>query len=183
MLGFFYFYHMTKDRCFCLGIIVKKYSFKGELLAKLDTDQPELYENIKTVFVEINHQLIPFFLEHSKLHKSNVLRIKFEGVNSETEAENLLKSRLFLPLESLPKLEGNKFYYHEVIGFTVTDHIHGVLGKITAINDKSAQHLFEIENHEKPILIPIIDPFIQDVDRQNKMISVKTPPGLIDLYL
>jgi 16S rRNA processing protein RimM len=46
----------------------------------------------------------------------------------------------------LPKLEGNKFYYHEVIGFEIEDQRLGVLGKIVSINDTTAQPLFEVLN-------------------------------------
>jgi 16S rRNA processing protein RimM len=38
----------------------------------------------------------------------------------------------------LPKLTGNKFYFHEVIGFEVEDK-PGVVGKIESINDTTAQ--------------------------------------------
>ena len=54
---------MKKKDCFFLAKIIKKYSFKGEVLAKLDTDQPELYKELKTVFLEFNNSLIPYFLE------------------------------------------------------------------------------------------------------------------------
>lgn len=174
---------MKKEDCFYLGKIVKKYSFKGELLAKLDTDQPELYNNIEAVFLNLNNTLIPFFIEHSQLHKSDLLRLKFEDINDETEAETLLKSELYLPLELLPKLEGKAFYYHEVIGFSIFDKSHGPLGNIKSINDTTAQALFEVEYNGAEILIPINDDIILKVDRQRKVIDVKTPPGLIDLYI
>ncbi|MCT4630602.1 ribosome maturation factor RimM [Winogradskyella sp.] len=174
---------MKKEDCFYLGKIVKKYSFKGELLAKLDTDEPELYENIVAVFMDLRGNLVPFFVETSQLHKSDLLRLKFEDVDNETDAEALIKTELYLPLELLPKLEGNKFYYHEVIGFRVIDNNFGEVGIIKAINDSTAQALFEIDRNGIEILIPMNDEFITKVDRGNKTIEVNTPEGLIDLYL
>lgn len=174
---------MTKDDCFYLGKIVKKYSFKGELLAKLDTDEPDLYDNLDAIFVDLRGNLVPFFLESSQLHKSNLLRIKFEDVDTEADADALIKSDLYLPLDLLPNLEGDKFYFHEVIGFKVIDKNYGTVGIIKAINDSTAQALFEIDKDGIEILIPMNDEFIVKVDRENQLIEVVTPEGLIDLYL
>jgi len=174
---------MTIDECFYLGKIVRKYSFKGELLVKLDTDQPDLYENLDAVFIFVRNSLIPFFIESSQLHKSDLLRIKFEEVTNEADADALMKSDVYLPLALLPKLEGNKFYFHEVIGFTMIDTNFGTVGTITGINDNTAQSLFEIDRDGIEILIPMNDEFIQNVNRENKTITVETPEGLIDLYL
>lgn len=174
---------MTLNDCFYIGTIVQKFSFKGELLIKLDSDDPEMYEELESVFVALGNNLVPFFIERSSLHKSNLLRVKFEDVDTEADAEALLKHKLYLPLAALPKLSGNKFYYHEVIGFEVEDTQFGKVGKITGVNDTTTQALFEIEDEQgNEILIPIIDSFIEKVDRTGRKIIVNTPEGLIDLY-
>lgn len=174
---------MQKENCFYLGKVVRKYSFKGELLVKLDTDEPELFTEMESVFVEHRKNLIPFFIEESSLHKSELLRVRFEDVNNEEDANALIGSHLYLPLEFLPKLTGNKFYYHEIIGFTAEDESFGKIGKITGVNDTTSQALFEIDREGKEILIPMIDHFIKKVDREKKSILLDVPEGLIDLYL
>lgn len=174
---------MKKEDCFYLGKIVKKYSFKGEVLLKLDTDQPELYEQLDVLFLDLNNSLIPYFIEKAQLHKSDVLRIKFEDVSTEGAAEELLKKEVYLPIDLLPKLEGNRFYYHEVIGFEVIDENFGPVGVISGINDITAQALFEIDREGTEVLIPLNDDIIRSVDRNKKTVTVHTPPGLIDLYL
>ena len=146
---------MKKDACFYLGKIVKKYSFKGELLIKLDTDEPELYENLDALFVDLRNNLVPFFIESSQLHKSDLLRVKFEDVDTEEDADALLKSDIYLPLEFLPKLEDDKFYYHEIIGFRVIDKKNGNIGSVKSVNDTTAQALFEIDKDGIEILIPM----------------------------
>jgi 16S rRNA processing protein RimM len=169
--------------CFFLGKIVKKYSFKGELLIKLDTDEPDLYENLDSILVDLRGSLVPFFIESSQLHKSELLRVKFEDVDTEGDADALLKSATYLPLAALPKLADDKFYFHEIIGFKIEDKTFGHVGLITGVNDTTAQSLFEIDRDGIQILIPMNDQFISKVDKPNKTIFVDTPEGLIDLYL
>ncbi|WP_298484756.1 ribosome maturation factor RimM [uncultured Maribacter sp.] len=174
---------MQKEECFYLGKIVSKYSFKGEVLVKLDTDDPETYENMESVFVSLGNNLVPFFIDKCRLHKSNLLRIDFEEVKTESDADRIMGSKLYLPLTMLPKLSGNKFYFHEIIGFTVQDSVHGDIGTVTGVNDTTSQALFEIEKEDKQILIPVRDEIITKLDRETKTIFVTTPEGLVDLYL
>lgn len=150
---------------------------------KLDTDDPEIYEKMESVFVSLGNNLIPFFIKRCRLHKSNLLRIDFEEVKSESDADRIMRLDLYLPLTLLPKLTGNQFYYHEVIGFKVMDEVHGNIGVIESVNDSTSQALFEIKKGDKQLLIPINDEIIKKVDRQAKSISVSTPEGLVALYL
>jgi len=173
---------MRKEECFYLGKIAKKFSFKGEVLVYLDTDEPELYENMESVFVELNKNLVPFFIVESSLHKNDFLRVKFEDVATEADADAIMGCELYLPLSFLPKLAGEKFYYHEVIGFEVKDQRLGVVGKIVSINDSTAQPLFEVLNGEVEMLIPMIDQFLVKIDRENKKVVMNLPEGLVEMY-
>lgn len=173
---------MLKEDCYYLGKITKPHGFKGNLILHLETDEPELYETLESVFVEKNGMLVPFFFEFIQPHTNGKLLVKFEDVNAE-EAEKLVNRDLYLPLDTLPELDGTDFYYHEIIGFTIYDQSNTEVGQITGINDTTAQALFEVENDGKEILIPIVDDWILDLDRKNKAILVQIPDGLIELYL
>ncbi len=174
---------MKKEECFYLGKIVRKYSFKGELLAKLETDEPEAYVDLDSVFVAYGPNLVPFFFESSQLHKSTLLRFKFEDVDTEEDADDLIGADLYLPLTLLPDLTGNKFYFHEIIGFAAIDVNFGLIGTITGVNDTTAQAIFEIDREGKQVLVPIIDDFINSLDRDKKEIVLNVPDGLIELYI
>tara|TARA_R110002051_G_scaffold145747_2_gene218645 strand:+ start:509 stop:1036 length:528 start_codon:yes stop_codon:yes gene_type:complete len=174
---------MTKEECFYLGKIVSKYSYKGEVLVKIDADEPDIYENMESVFVSLGNNLVPFFIDKCVLHKSSLLRIRFEEVQDESAADNIMGSELYLPLKFLPKLTGNKFYYHDIIGFRLEDDVHGDIGVIQSVNDSTSQALFIAKKGDKELLIPINDEIITHVDRDTKTIHVTTPDGLVDLYL
>ena len=93
----------------------------------------------------------------------------------------MIKKDVYLPLSYLPKLKGKKFYYHEVIGFSIM-HNKENLGAIVRIHDQGLQALFEIKKYDgSTSLIPIHDDFIINVDRQKKNISVEIPDGLLEL--
>jgi 16S rRNA processing protein RimM len=109
--------------------------------------------------------------------------VRFEEIQDEAAANSIMGSELYLPLELLPKLSGDKFYYHEVIGFELKDKNHGYIGKITGVNDMVSQALFEAEKEGRKLLIPITDDIVVKVDRLNKIIHIDTPEGLVELYL
>ena len=172
---------MKKSECFYLGRVTKKYSFKGEVIIKLDTDEPEIYQNLDAVFIETGKDMLPFFIEKSSFQRGSELRVRFEDVKTEQDADAILKKEVYLPLELLPKMSGDKFYFHEIIGFSLVDVNHGPIGTIESINDSTAQALFIVSDGENEILVPMVDDFIKKVDRKNREVRVETPEGLIDM--
>ena len=172
---------MEKQDCYYLGKIVSKFSFRGEVLLKLDSDESPALQ-LKTIFIEIDKILVPFSIIKISLHKSSLLKIKFDGVDSETLADKILRRNTFLPLNDLPKLDGNKFYYHEIIGFKAEDLHRGEIGIIKEVNDQTSQPVVKINTNEnKEVMIPLVDDFLIKLERNKKKIIFNLPQGLIDL--
>jgi len=175
---------MKKEEAYYLGKIIKPYGIKGEVLVKLDTDEPENYEGMESVFLEIGGKLVPFFINDSFLHKSLLLRVDFEDVDSIEQAEKLVGRKLYLPLSELPELTGKNFYYHEILGFKAIDKRLGPIGLIKSVNDMAAQPYMIILHPEgKEILVPIHNDMIEKVDREQKEMHLTLPDGLVDVYL
>ncbi|MDR2906384.1 MAG: ribosome maturation factor RimM [Bacteroidales bacterium] len=173
---------MNISDCFYLGHITKPFGYKGEVDIFLDVDEPQHYAKLDAVFVELKGQLIPYFIEHIRL-KDNHAVVQFQDMVYEF-VPSLIGAKLYLPMAALPKLSGNKFYFHEVIGFLMNDVNHGELGVLENIMDNGPQPIFQIKHSSgKEILIPVIDDFIVEVNRENRSITTNAPEGLIEFYL
>lgn len=178
---------MNIEACYYLGYTSKVHGKQGELIIKLDVDFPEEYNKLESVLILMNKQdssLIPFFLSNAQVQNNGTLRIKIEDVNAVDEAKLLVGKSVYLPLDTLPKLTGSQFYFHEVKDFSVTDTNLGLIGTIKQVLEYPSQSVFEIVNADgKEILVPITDEVVIDVDRENKNVTVTTPEGLVELYL
>ncbi|AGA77610.1 ribosome maturation factor RimM [Echinicola vietnamensis] len=174
---------MNKDNCFQLGYIAKVHGLQGEVVAVLDVDYPENYEDIEHVFLEKNNRLAPYFLEHFVSQPNNRFLAKFEGYDDKNAADTLVGTALYLPLKDLPALEDDQYYYHELVGFEVEDASKGVLGSVKEIYDLQTQYLLGLDYQGKEILIPIQDDIILKVDKAAKKVFCQLPDGLLEIYL
>ncbi len=174
---------MQKSECFFLGKITKPHGLKGEVTVWLDVDNPDDYEGLDAVFLEIKNELVPFIISDIQIRGKKSIA-KFEDINKIEQTESIVGAELYLPLTSLPKLSGKKFYYHEVIGFEIYDNnLQKSIGLLKAIYESSGQDLFGIDANGVEILVPIVDEFIVSVDRTIKRIEINAPDGLLDIYL
>jgi len=178
---------MNIEECYYLGYTSKVHGKQGELILKLEVDFLEECKKLESVFIQMNKtdtSLIPFFITKSQFQNNGTLRIKIDDVDTIADAKPLVGKGVYIPNSTLPTLEGNQFYHHEVANFKIIDTNYGEVGQLNQILNYPKQAIFEVINADnKEILIPIADDIIVTVDRTKKTIEVITPDGLIDLYL
>ena len=174
---------MNKDQCFQIGRLAKVHGLRGEVNVVLDVDYPEDYDGLEHLFLEQKGRLIPFFLEHFVIQPGGKALAKFEDLNSIEQVEALVGAEVYLPLTELPELDENQYYYHDLIGFEVTDEVLGLIGTVQIIYDLETQDLLGVTHQGKEVLIPIQDGIITKVDKAAKKVYCQLPEGLLDIYL
>jgi 16S rRNA processing protein RimM len=170
---------MKFEEYFNLGVISKVFSFKGEIVARLDVAVPNLFENLTALFVEENGNLVPYFVEKVEPQLNNFARIKFKGIDTQEQAKKLLKCELYLPDNLLPKLSEDEFYFHEIVGFTAFDEEDKEVGEIVEVYDLPNNPVAEILINGKEVLVPLN--LMIELDKSNKKIYIEIPEGLVDL--
>ncbi|MBX2841817.1 MAG: ribosome maturation factor RimM [Flammeovirgaceae bacterium] len=173
---------MRKEECYELGYVSKTHALDGEIAVILDVDYPEDYIDLESVFIEMKGDLVPYFVETSFFNNDKFI-LKLEDIDTVEDAAKLKSKILFLPLSVLPKLENDQFYFHEVIGYSVTDDAYGELGDVSDVYKPSSQAIMTLYHQGKEVMIPMTEEIIQTVNHEEKKMQVKLPEGLIELYL
>jgi len=173
---------MQLDECYELGYIIKPHGIQGDVRVFLDVDAPEDYLNMESVFVAEGSNLVPYFISSIRQMGDNMV-VKFEDITSQEQARALQSKKLHLPLDMLPELDEDQFYYHEIVNFQIIDEAMGQLGKVKEIYLKGNQDLINMLYHDTEVLIPISDEIIRKIDRESRTLHVKLPDGLLDIYL
>ena len=174
---------MTHEQCFNLGAITKPYGISGQLLLFIDADEPNSYQGLDRFFVEREGRLIPYFLQSMRPHGKRFV-ITLEGVTTLQAAQTLASCKVYLPLEQLPELDDETFYFHEVLGWRCLDaESLDVLGTIEGVREDGPYPLLMIQSDlDQDIIVPLPEHLNVQVNRKMQTLTVPLPPGLLDLY-
>lgn len=173
---------MTKNDCFFFGKVTKTHGLKGEITIKLDVANPADFNDLRYLLIEEKGNLIPYFIDYQKISGDKMF-VQLQDVKKMDVAITFVGKAVFLPNELMPELDEDEFYYDEIKGFKLIDKVKGEIGEISDILEYPTQAVIQVMKDGKEILIPIHDDIIKKVDKKAKVLTVKAPEGLIDMYL
>jgi 16S rRNA processing protein RimM len=171
---------MEIEDCYKIGFVLKPHGLKGGVTVSLEADIPNDFSTLETVFLQENHNLVPYFIESVSM-KGNKAFVKFDDINTPEDAERISKQAIYLPKEERPKSGRGEFYDDEIKGFDVEDETLGELGKIEDVMIAGPNRLLVMDYQGKEVLIPINSPFIRRVNKSRKTITVNLPEGFLDI--
>ena len=172
---------MQNKDCFLVGTVFKLHGYKGDVNIYNDDDIPFNFSSIKYFLIDLDNNLIPFFVDRVRSTKPKIILVKFKDINSEKEAKNILKKAVFLPNELSLVENNNEFPEKQLLGFTIIDVKMGVLGEITYINSQTAQQLIYVSKDGKEFCFPKHEQFIKKIDVKEKIMEVEISKEILDL--
>lgn len=172
---------MNREDLFRFGFVSKLHGFKGEVVIASDKGCTATVREGNFIFIEINGQLIPFYIEEISQSASFSIVVKLEDVNDEKKAQRLKNCAVYLDAKNVRKSLDND--YELLVGFSVIDAIHGEIGSLSEVLKMPQQLLLTVKAGNKEILIPANEEIIQRIDKKKKIIFIEAPEGLVELYL
>lgn len=165
-----------------VGKIVNTHGLRGEVKVLPWTDYPETFEDIPFVFVKRGAEEIKLAIKNVKYQKNNII-LKFKEWDSIEEAQKYKGTILYADRSDMPELEEGAVYIADLIGLPVYEETDNrLLGVIQDVFSTGSSDIYEVKREGKhPLLIPVIDDVVKNVDIEHGKITVKLLEGLEDL--
>lgn len=171
---------MKAGDVYSIGKITRPHGLKGEVTLSFNHEAPADIASLEVLYLVQAGSLVPYFVDTISA-KGAKAYVKLHEVDTLDGASGLSGFEVFLPKADRPEPGESEFYGDEVIGFEVTEGEGANLGAIQEVAQSGLQRLLVIRNGEKEILIPVNGPFITNVDREQKTITVDLPEGFLEI--
>lgn len=167
------------------GKFLKPHGVNGEISILRDNDIID-FSDCRCVVVEMDGIFVPFFINSVRPKGADTDLVTIDGISDERHAATLTNKTVYILRSDIPEEStddsGDGFYAEDFIGFDVRISGMGLLGKISGIEDSTANYLFIIETTDgRNLLIPVADEFVTGIDTDSRSIEMDLPEGLIDI--
>lgn len=172
---------MTYDVKILLGQITKAYGHNGFVIIRPEKFADDFFrKKQESVFLEIEGEPVPFFIEEAESYGSNLWKVKFLYYESLNSIEDFIGCRVFLPPDSV---HGDHFNVFLLKGYTLYTQNNEMAGKIMNVIENVSQYLIAVNTvDDKEILIPLHEDLIEKVDTENRILILNVPEGLVDIF-
>ena len=162
-----------------VGRIVKTHANKGEVKVVLMSDFPERFVERCRVFLEPPHEPTCMTIQAARPHKNGFL-VKFEGIDTISDAAALVQRFVRIPEEELEPLEEGSFYWHQLEGLRVIDEDDRTIGVVESIFRAGdlGNEVLVVGCDSGERFVPMIDEVVLSVDLDAGTIRVRLPEGI-----
>jgi 16S rRNA processing protein RimM len=171
---------MIPANCILLGKITKVHGFEGAVTVKTELNLSENIPQGEPVFLEIEGRPVPFFIEDTFSSRPGIINLKFEDYNSSERVKEFVGCRVFI--SGNPSIDKKDEELSDLIGYTVISETGDPVGIINKVIPNPGQVLLELTSVKgKNLLIPLHEDLVNEINTDQKIITMVIPEGLTDI--
>lgn len=159
-----------------VALLGKTRGNRGELTALAFSSKPERYQALREVTLFGAGER--YEVESAWFHDGTLI-LKFRGVDSISDAEQLVGAEVRVPASERVALEPGEFFQSDLVGCEVVERKTGEsLGRVTDWDDGGGSGLLVVGGS---LMIPFARSICVEIDPAARRIAVELPEGLKDL--
>jgi len=163
-------------------VVIKTQGRRGEVAAELHTDVPDRFQQgMRLWALRKDGQRHEVAIEDLWPHK-NLLVLKFQGIETISDAEALVGAELQVPSGERAELGPGWTYLSDLIGCVVLDGEREI-GKIEDVQFGAGEApLLVVGSGSKlPYEIPFAEAYLVKLDLERRQVRMKLPEGLLEV--
>ena len=178
---------INKNEWLTVGLITSCHGINGQVKVKSLSDFEERFLKPGIRWLQKENEppskieLISGFKQPGK----ETFIIKFEGISTRNNAEQLKNSKILVKTNELPKLNKDEFHLLELINLqvkTLDNEELKIIGKVINLeNENNNLLVIELFKNQKRVLIPFVKEIVPLIDKEKNFIVINPPNGLLDL--
>jgi 16S rRNA processing protein RimM len=162
-----------------VGVVIGIHGLRGDLkIRPLPTGDLALPGARKVFLKDSKGILAQHETVRSSQHKQNIL-LRLAGLDNLYAVEPLVGASVWMAKEDLPERADDHYYWSDLDGLEVIDQQQGVLGRVVGMFATPAHDILEVDGPAGEVLIPAIEPFLVQLDRDKGQLHVNLPEGLV----
>ena len=154
-----------------MGYIKGVFGVKGWLKIAANTEYTDSLLDYPEWQLTKDGQVLNVTLESGK-SANGELQVKFEGIDDRDQAFALRGYTIEIPREAFPPAEEDEYYWADLIGMTVINREGIELGKVVKLMETGAHDVLTVNGEYGQKLIPFVSHYIDQVDAEQKTITV-----------
>ena len=167
-----------------VGELVAPQGLKGEIRINPSSDFPERFTKPgKRWLKDKDHDPKEIFLKSGRqLPGKSIYVVRFKGIDSRNQAQELIGQKLLVHSSDRPKLPEGEFHLLDLVGLEAKlGKTELAIGKVTDLQ-KGGNDLLEITLLSgRKVLVPFVKEIVPDVHLKEGWIRMTPPAGLLDL--
>ena len=170
-----------------VGLITSPHGIYGKVKVKSLSDFQERFIKPGIRWLQKENEWPKEFelISGSKQPGKELFIIKFKGINSRNQAENLKRYRVLVKNDDLPKLKKEEFHLSELIQKKVKileNNELKIIGEVINLeNEKNNLLVVKLFKNDKTVFIPFVEEIVPTIDIKNNFLIINPPKGLLEL--